>query len=206
PAPAPTGAVKSAVPLPDYGGRDSALGSAIDNSNAVPSMSPLAQVGKALEALVIVLALVVGGLYGLKRLGVIKADGTTVPRTGWAALLSAKSTPPAPASDLIALLGSQTLPNTPGAGLHVVSIAGRTLLLGATPQSVTLLTELDAGEEALADTETEVDGAAFAAYLQKAGVTPPPAEAGRAAEQTLARATDRLQSLLARSRKDTSPL
>lgn len=204
PAPPPTTAnVKPAAPLPDYGGRDSALGSAIDTSSAVPAMNPLAQVGKALEALVIVVALVVGGLYGLKRLGVIKADGAIVPRAGWASLLSAKPTPQATAPDLIALLGSQTLPNAPGAGLHVVSVAGRTLLLGATAQSVTLLAELDAGEESLADTETEAEGAAFAVYLQQAGVTPPPAEAGRATEQTLAGAADRLHSLLARSRKES---
>lgn len=195
--------VKQTAPLPDYGGRDSALGSAIDNSSAVPAMNPLAQVGKALEALVIVLALVVGGLYGLKRLGVIKADGAIVPRAGWASLLSAKPAPQAPASDLIALLGSQTLPNASGAGLHVVSVAGRTLLLGATAQSVTLLVELDVGEESLVNTETEADSEAFAAYLKQAGVTPPPTGAGRQAEQALVGATDRLQSLLARSRKES---
>ena len=204
PAPTVRPPAKQEAPLPDYGGRDSALGSAIDNSGAAPSMNPLAQVGKALEALVIVLALVVGGLYGLKRLGVIKADGQTVPGAPWKTLLSAKSATPAATSDLIALLDSQLLPNAAGAGLHVVSVAGRTLLLGATVQSVTLLAELEAERETTADTAPEPDGAAFTAYLQKAGVTAPPAEAGRQAEQTLAAATDRLQSLLARSRKESS--
>lgn len=204
---APPAPAKPVAPLPDYGGRESALGNALDNAGAAPALNPLAQAGRALEALVIVLALVVGGLYGLKRLGFIKADGRAAPggATRWTSLLTPR-TPAAPeASELIALLGSQTLPNAAGAGLHVVAVAGRTLLLGATAQSVTLIAELDPEEEAVADTETGADKAAFAAYLRKAGVTPPPAEAGREAEETLAAATDRLQSLLARSRKESLP-
>lgn len=199
----PAAPISKTAPLPDYGGRDSALGSALDNAGAAPTMNPLAQAGRALEALVIVLALVVGGLYGLKRLGVIKADGQSAPGRRWTAVLGAKTTPQSPASDLIAVLGSQTLPNAAGAGLHVVSVAGKTLLLGATAQTVTLLAELDAGEEIVPELESEADAAAFAAYLQKAGVTPPSAGSGREAEQALAAATDRLQSLLARSRKES---
>lgn len=194
-------AVQRAAPLPDYGGRESALGSAVDNSGAAPAMNPLAQVGRALEALVIVLALVVGGLYGLKRLGVIKADGQSAPGARWSSRPRPRCPAQASPSDWIALLDSQTLPNAAGAGLHVVSVAGRTLLLGATAQAVTLLAELDSAQDAVA----EPDDGAFAAYLQKAGVAAPPAEAGRQAEQTLAGATDRLQSLLARSRKESSP-
>lgn len=209
-APAPRAAPPAApAPLPDYGGRDSALGGALDATENAPTMSPLAQVGKALEALVIVLALVVGGLYGAKRIGLIKGDGQ-VPSSGgmWSGMLSRASRPTggtsdASPSDLITVLSSQMLPQ--GGGLHLVAIGGRTLLLGATPQSVTLLTELEAEDlfaAAADETETPAERAAFAAYLQKEGVTPPPASPAEAAQETLSSATERLQSLLSRGRQD----
>ena len=198
---APAVAAKPAPPaLPDYGGRDGVV-STVDNSGA-QTMNPLAQAGRAFEALVIVLALVVGGLYLLKRSGLIKGDGTTPwTRAGRSAPPRASVPAAASTTDLITVLGTQTLPNGSGADIHLIAVGSRTFLLGATPQQVTLLTELDL----LSDTdaaETPQSQAAFDAYLSKAGIAPEPKTTSRrVAEDALSATADRLQSLLARSRE-----
>ena len=99
-------------------------------------------------------------------------------------------------TEMLALLGSRTLPHSAGAGLHLVSVGGRVLLLGATAQSVTLLTEV-AEVAALSERETPEEVAAFADYLARVGVASPPGAGTGAAQATLSAATDRLQSLLA---------
>ncbi len=201
PAP-PKASVPRAAAIPDYGGRDSGplvpmssapVAASSDTAVGAAALNPLAQAGRALEALVVVLALVVGGLALLKRSGLLSAEGgqaaaSFVPGAVAGRLFRLRGPQPSPAPsaavkpDMMTLLGSQTLPHAPGAGLHVVSVAGRTLLLGATAQSVTLLAELDA------DWEPDIDAApsAFADHLRQA--------------DPVAATADRLQALLARSR------
>ncbi len=69
-------AASSAAParpaIPDYGGRNGALGSTLEGTNpGAAQPDPLAQAGKAFEALVIVLLVVAGGLALLKRSGLL---------------------------------------------------------------------------------------------------------------------------------------
>jgi flagellar biogenesis protein FliO len=205
---------KSAGPVapaatPDYGGRDSIVSTAVATSGA-QTMNPLVQAGRAFEALLIVLALVVGCLYLLKRSGLLQGGGDASAATPWARRLpqamrqtaSRHPFPPEISTDLIKVLGSQTLPHGSGAGLHLISVGGKTLLLGETVQAVTLLTELDS--VALPEQETPQERAAFADYLAQAGISLEPAPQARAVEYALSATADRLQSLLSRSREETT--
>jgi len=169
------GPVKAAPPLktpsasaiPDYGGRESAP---VAVGDAAPN--PLAQMGRAAEALVIVLAGVVGVVYALKRFGLVTPGANGKP--GRIALnnLSRVRAAQASSGSPVTILSSQSLPG--GAMLHLVSVAGRNLLLGVTPQSVSALTEWPAAEE------TGDEAASFDEYLSRADVTrsggglPPP--------------------------------
>lgn len=213
-APAPTATAPAHPVIPDYGGRNGSLGSALDGSGAPAPLNPLAQAGRALEALVIVLVVVAGGLVLLKRSGLLKSDGTFTVKGGpafWSSLvpkLSARgpaaSAGPDGASELLMVLGSQALPNSPGACLHLVSVGGRVLLLGATGQAVTMLTEVAEFAPPVEDArgvETPEDAAAFADYLARVGVTPPTANGADVTHATLSAATDRLQSLVNRRTK-----
>lgn len=97
------------------------------------------------------------------------------------------------------LLGSQTLPNSPGACLHLISVGGRVLLLGATSQAVTMLTEVADFAPPMSETrggETPEDAAAFADYLTRVGVTPPGTAGPDVTHAALSATTDRLQSLV----------
>lgn len=192
PAWAAPGAPSPATPpaartVPDYGGRDAPGGLApASATEAAGPLNPLAQAGRALEALVIVLALVVVVVYGLKRLGIVG------PVSG--GRLHFGLPPPAVRSstDGLRVLSSHALPGTPGAAVHLLSVADRTLLVGATAQSVTLLTEWDA-EQAEPSTD------AFDSYLARQEIAPDVLESTlRDAEDRVARAADSLQSLLAR--------
>ena len=167
----------SAASIPDYGGRESgpvAVGDAAPN--------PLAQMGRAAEALVIVLAGVVGVVYALKRFGLVTPGENGKPgRIAWSSLSRVR--PPQMSGDIaVTVLSSQALPG--GGMLHVVSVAGRNLLLGATPQSVSALTEWASTEE----TAPEAEG--FDEYLSRADA----ASSGTG----LAAANSRLRSLMAR--------
>ncbi len=144
PPPSPPPAAPLA--MPDYGGRESAPVAAGD---AAPN--PLAQMGRAVEALVIVLAGVVGVVYGLKRFGLVTPGENGKPgRIAWSGLSRARASQSA--GDFpVTVLSSQPLPG--GAMLHVVSVAGRNLLLAATPQSVSALTEWPAAEQSVPETE-----------------------------------------------------
>lgn len=197
--------------IPDYGGRDSTIESTIDQSGAATAVDPMAQAGRAFEALVVVLALVVGGLFLLKKSGVIKSGADTsgtAAQAPWSFLKSlarpANAPPPSsePTTELLSVIGSQTLPQSGGARLHLVSVGDRLLLIGATSQSVTVLTEVaQIGEfsdnpKSAAFAETQQDEAAFADYLERIGLQPPPAAVGKTVGATLSAATGRLQSLL----------
>ncbi len=165
---------------PDYGGRESApLAAAGD---AAPN--PAAQAGRALEALVVVLAGVVGVVYLLKRFDLVKpgANGRlariTVPSFG---------RPPSSGSADVAVVSSQTLPG--GAMLHVVRVGDRNLLLAATAQSVTNVAEWSAAETAPSADNDE----GFEDYLTRAN----PASASG-----IAAANARLRSLLSSSQPE----
>ena len=128
----PPASTPAPAAVPDYGGRDSSpLAQAGD---AAPN--PAAQAGRALEALVVVLAGIVGVVYVLKRFGLVKlgANGQpariTVPNFGRSALNET--------SDVI-VVSTQTLPG--GAMLHVVRVAEKNLLLAATAHTVTTVAE-----------------------------------------------------------------
>lgn len=161
---------------PDYGGRDSALPAV---GEAAPD--PAASAGRAFEALVVVLAGVGGVVYVLKRFNLVKAGaggkparivGPTFGRTASSAESEVK------------VVSSQTLPG--GALLHVVRIGDRTLLLGATAQSVTNITEWDTPQTADAASLSDE----FEGYLSRADPNRPDPASGIAA------ANARLRSLL----------
>ncbi len=118
----------------DYGGRDSALPAAV--GEAAPD--PAASAGRALGALVVVLAGVGAVVYALKRFDLVKpgVGGKPARISG-----PAFGRTPADPSSAVSVVSSQALPG--GAMLHVVRVGERMLLLGATPQSVTPITEWD---------------------------------------------------------------
>ncbi len=185
------------------------------------SPSPLAQAWRAFEALVIVLALIVGGLYGLKRAGIIQGDGASgaaasAPSTSsfnLSRVLSQALAPkpgapplaPAPASSPAAWLGrleSQPLPGAAGASLHLVSVGGRTLLLGATAASVSLIAEMEGAPQApfvpgLQAMPEVAAPSGFDAFLAQADAAP--RRVPNETEMLLNATTMRLQALVARS-------
>jgi len=136
---------------PDYGGRDSAPLTTV--GEAAPD--PAAQAGRALEALVVVLAGVGGVVYLLKRFDLVKPGASGKP-----ARISAPSFGRSLSRDSedVAVVSSQTLPG--GTMLHVVRVGGKNLLLAATAQSVTTVTEWSVSETDPADE--------FEAYLTRA--------------------------------------
>ena len=165
--------------VPDYGGRDAPLAGAGD---AAPD--PAGQAGRALEALVVVLAGVAGTVYLLKRFNLVQPGVG-----GKAARISASSFGRSPAADSgsVAVVSSQSLPG--GMMLHVVRVAGKNLLLAATSQSVTTITEWSASERELAAEPVSMADE-FAEYLARAD-----SAAGRSSSG-IAAANARLRSLL----------
>lgn len=187
---APQASAPAAVP--DYGGRDSGplavTGDAAPSADAAPS--PVAQAGRALEALVVVLAGVVGVALLLKRFDLVKPG-----LNGKAARIAAPMLGRLPKSGAeagVAILSSQVLPG--GAMLHVVRVAGKNVLLAATAQSVTPVAEWGASEA-----EKTSAGGSFDDYLTRAA----PASEIRSGTETssegssgIAAAHARLRSLL----------
>ena len=174
----------SSSAIPNYGGRDSAP---LATGDAAPN--PAAQAGRAVEALVLVLAGVFGVVYTLKRFGLVQggADGkpARITLSGLGRSFSANASA---SSSAVSVESSQTLPG--GAMLHVVVVPGRTLLLAATSHTVTAVAEWPDGPDTAEDT------AAFEDYLARAD----------APETGLAAANARLRSLLPRPQmppKDT---
>ncbi len=174
PAPAPAQGA-----IPNYGARD---GAPLQSGEAAPN--PAAQAGRAVEALVLVLAGVVGVVYALKRFGLVQggADGRPA-RIMLSGLGRAPEATVGPASPVVTVESSQTLPG--GATLHVVAVPGRTLLLAATPHTVTAVAEWPDGAG------TAEDAAAFEDYLARA-------DAPEAPETGIAAANARLRALLSR--------
>ncbi|MBV9850311.1 MAG: flagellar biosynthetic protein FliO [Armatimonadetes bacterium] len=195
-APNPGGV--SPAPLPDYGGRDAPAVPTDTAGAATPN--PVAQAGRALEALVIVLAGIVGVLYLLKRLGVA-GNGSAAPLLGMRGAKhpdSALSIAGSPFA--LNIVQSHALPGAGGATLHLLSVNDETLLLiGATPHGVSLLAQWDQDGRKSGAEEARAEKIAFDDYLQRAGIAPEPGPA-RAAEERIALTADRLQDLLARSR------
>lgn len=178
----PHSTAPASSPLPDYGGRES---TPVVVDEAAPS--PLAQMGRATEALVIVLAGIVGVVYALKRFGLVKPGENGKPAKlaleNFGAFRRSRGDGAVGDESPVTVLSSQTLPG--GAMLHVVSVAGKNLLLGVTPQSVSTLTEWPAAEGVSAD------GASFEEYLTRADSPP-------TVGSTLAAANARLRSLMGR--------
>lgn len=180
------GAVQAAPPsnppakaaVPDYGGKEGAMPVV---GEAAPD--PAASAGRAVEALVVVLAGVAGTVYALKRFGLVKpgADG----KARIAGPVFGRSA--GGADSAVTVVSSQALPG--GAMLHVVQVGEKTLLLGATAQSVTNITEWDTPETQASPLTDE-----FEDYLTRAD--PSPAASGIAA------ANSRLRSLLAQKQPE----
>ena len=165
---------------PDYGGRESAMPAV---GEAAPD--PAAQAGRALEALVVVLAGVAGVVYVLKRFNLVKAGidgkpariaGPVFGRTGNGKDSGIKDS--GIKSSGVTVVSSQTLPG--GAMLHVVQIGEKTLLLAATAQSVTPVAEW-----ATQSSEASPLSGEFEEYLTRADPT-----------SGIAAANARLRSLL----------
>lgn len=197
--------------IPDYGGRDSNIEATLDQSGAATAVDPLAQAGRAIEALVVVLCLVVGGLFLLKKSGVIKAESGHAAAPGNSLLSFLKRGPRPdsvisshgePTAELLSVIGSQDLPQSGGARLHLVSVGDRLLLIGATPQSVTLLTEVAQIAEfsdnprSASLTETREEETAFADYLERIGIPSAPSNVVKSVSANLSATTGRLHSLL----------
>ncbi|MDQ2688210.1 MAG: flagellar biosynthetic protein FliO [Armatimonadota bacterium] len=187
PAAAPVASAPAVIP--DYGGRDSAP---LETGANAPN--PAAQAGRAVEALVLVLLGVGGVVYAMKRFGLVQpGTGGKAARINFAGLSALAGTPRSAAGEAspITVEASQALPG--GIALHLVTVRGRTLLLGATPQSVQALTEWRNGPG-----EDEDETQEFEAYLARAnaaaGETSDPASA-------LSAANDRLRSLLDRQKE-----
>jgi flagellar biogenesis protein FliO len=161
--------------VPDYGGRDSAP---LTVGDAAPN--PAAQAGRALEALVVVLAGVVGVVYVLKRFNLVQLGANGKP-----ARISASHFGRSPRNESadVAVVSSQTLPG--GAMLHVVRVGDRNLLLAANAQSVTNVAEWSVPETTAAGMAEE-----FEDYLNRADPTSISSASGIAA------ANARLRSLL----------
>ncbi len=178
----PTAPAPAAATLPDYGGRESAPVTADETAP-----SPLAQMGRATEALVIVLAGIVAVVYALKRFGLVKPGENGKPAKlaleNFAAFRRNRSAAAAGEDSPVTVLSSQTLPG--GAMLHVVSVAGKNLLLGVTPQSVSALTEWPAAAE------NDPNAALFEEYLTRA-------DGPQTVGSSLAAANARLRSLMGR--------
>ena len=182
----PPAATKPAAPaaIPDYGGRDSAPLAVADNAP-----NPAAQAGRALEALVLVLAGIVGVVYVLKRYGLVSAGTDGKPaRIMLTNGFGRTASPASPAASPVTIVSSQPLPG--GAMLHVVTVSGRTLLLAATPQSVTSVAEWPA-EASPKDAD---EAAAFEDYLARADAASP-----------IGAANARLRSLLSRPQPGDTP-
>ena len=172
PPPAPASAPAA---IPNYGGRDSAP---LQSGDTAPN--PAAQAGRATEALLLVLAGVVGVVYALKRFGLVQGGADGRPAR---IMLSGLGRSPSPAgleASAVTVEASRTLPG--GAMLHVVAVPGRTLLLAATSHTVTAVAEWPDGPE------TAEDAAAFEDYLVRAD----------APDTGIAAANARLRSLLSR--------
>ena len=182
----PKPAVSAPAAIPDYGGRDSAPLAVADNAP-----NPAAQAGRALEALVLVLAGIVGLVYVLKRYGLVSggADGKPA-RITLAGGLGRMALPSSAAASPVTVVSSQSLPG--GAMLHVVTVSGRTLLLAATAQSVTSVAEWPA--EAEATPRNADEASAFEDYLARADAASP-----------LGAANARLRSLLSRPQPGDAP-
>ncbi len=181
----PPAATKSAASapavIPDYGGRDSAPLTVGDNAP-----NPAAQAGRALEALVLVLAGIVGVVYVMKRYGLVSGGGDGKPAR--ITLTNGFGRMSSPTSSAITVVSSQALPG--GAMLHVVTVSGRNFLLAATPQSVVSVAEWPA--EATPKDADEV--AAFEDYLARADAASP-----------IGAANARLRSLLSRPQPEDAP-
>ncbi len=190
PTAAPGPAAPTSAAIPNYGGRDSAPLGASPAAPAQSGSSPgdgsaAAQAGRAAEALVLVLAGVVGVVYALKRFGLVQggADG----RPARVMLSGLGRLPAAAADSAVTVESSRTLPG--GAMLHVVRVPGRTLLLAATAHAVTAIADWPVEAKRMeADGPQDADATAFEEYLARAEVP----GAG------LAAANARLRSLLPR--------
>lgn len=214
PPPAPVSSVRT---LPDYGGREGITGAAYA-AQASPALNPLAQAWRAFEALAIVLVLVVGGLYGLKRFGMLKPDDSAAGPMPLPAAVpgflktrkSPKTSVPAPipagasSSPWITMIGSQALPNAQGASLHLVSVGGKTLLLGATGQSVSLISEVDdtRQDEYAPTLDTGHMPSSFDGFLMQADQSP--LRQSNETELLMSATTMRLQAMIARSEAESS--
>ncbi len=173
PPPAPAAAA------PDYGGRDSALPAV---GEAAPD--PAASAGRTLEALAIVLAGVAGTVYVLKRFNLVKPGGGGKPARIAGSMFGR---PAAGSAEEVRVVSSQALPG--GAMLHVVQAGGRTLLLGATAQSVRAISEWDTPPAAALSAEAALSEG-FEDYLSRAEPDRP--DSG----SSIAAANARLRSLL----------
>ena len=213
----PVASAPSTDALPDYGGRD-AIGSAVDSAGGDAPASPLSQAWRAFEALVVVLACIAGVLFFLKKYGLVKEGmfpaGGVKPKAGltgmalsaWQGFLRSGTRPQtvnADAATALTVLSSTILPGPAPASVHLVEVAGRRFLLGATAGSMTLLSDWDsepAVDEAEPPIESEDDR--FESYLNRMGMTAqtPPEVVGERVSQT----ADRLQALLARAREEAA--
>jgi flagellar biogenesis protein FliO len=164
--------------MPDYGGRNSPMIPLADGADAP---NPLAQAGRTLVALAVVL----GGIYGvvllLKRAG-YRGTGPIGPALLSGLRSSMAPAAPAPQQALpadaahapsLVLVQSQPLPG--GGAVHLVSVNDNTLfLVGSTGQSVSRLAEWDWEEETPPQPGPATENPAFSDYLDRAASPAPP--------------------------------
>ena len=195
---------------PDYGGRDAPLMPSDAAGTALPN--PLAQAGRALEALVIVLVGVVGVLYLLKRAGVTggRSGSARLGGRGESAVSAAK--PRRRARHVrrrLAVLADRRAVADParrGRRDPAPALGQRRDPAAPRRDPAGRLPARPVGRRRRRRTRRKTpkaEKAAFDEYLRCAGVGAGPSPA-RAVEERIGATADRLQSLLARSRARTS--
>lgn len=219
--------------IPDYGGRDT-LVTAAGAAGGDSAASPLSQAFRAFQALVVVLVLIAGALYYIKKHGLLREGGLLagfiqrssaggpVMHTGFGNVLRTFAQAPKPADTApvappiagpvvstdptaaLTLLSSTPLPGSAPVSVHLIEVAGRRFLLGASGGGMSLLADWDSDPPVDEGTEPPLasEEEHFESYLNRMGLTAqtPPEVVGERVSQT----TDRLQALLMRTREEAA--
>lgn len=176
--------------IPDYGGRE-LIGNITDQSKT-NAATPVEQSLRAIQSLVIVLCLIFGFLYFVKKFGLLQNNrllGIPLPMA-IAANNSGKNGSPIKSigdlfkpqlrmanveasGDILKLIDTCVLPGSGGI-LYVVDVAGRNFLVGALGNQISLLSEwsveTDVEEENEEVEAQESDEDRFERYLERVGV------------------------------------
>jgi flagellar biogenesis protein FliO len=194
----------------DYGAKDSPGVSSLATDVGSDTVNPIGQAWQAFEALLIVLGVLVGTAYLLKRTGLVKDGkfkGIPLDTKGWSAIFRSFAKPiasPAPIASegRLQIVDTQVLPGANGASVHLISVADRTLLIGATGQNVSLIAEWDTEAVVSTGAEATKEEAKFDAYLDDQGIQLANSPEPDVVDNQISTATDRFKAVLERLRDE----